>query len=162
MPLTTMLLADRARHGARALPSLSRLTTPYNASTAQRTADDKELRLRRHGCARGAATESGRTRTGTTSDEDAKPDTYGALPASPGGQQEALSKEALAAEDAVAQATPSPGAAVEGERVDVGVRAVCAGARARECRPLRALPRRRRMRCALQYVEPTAPLRSHR
>jgi hypothetical protein len=135
MPLTVVLLAEQARRGARALPSLSSRFSSAGAAVPSSDAADA-LHRRHHGerrsGARGAATDAGPPRkgTGTVADEDQRRDTYGAMPASPGGQPEAVPKEALQeAAVASAEATPAPGAAVDAgaHRDDAGVRAAALG-----------------------------------
>ena len=125
-PLTAVLLAERARLGARALPSL--------AAAASRRGDgvradyDARPRARDTAGARGAATDAGPPRRGApTEDEETKGtvkwDTYGAMPASPGGQPAPNSREALHEYDVErAEAHPSLEDAASTERLNTGVR----------------------------------------
>jgi hypothetical protein len=131
-PLTAVLLAERARLGARALPSLAAAASRRGELAGGARADnDARLRARDRAGARGAATEAreGPPRRGapTSEDEESKGtvkwDSYGALPASPGGQPAPPSREALHEYDVErAEAHPSLEDAASTERLNTGVR----------------------------------------
>jgi hypothetical protein len=123
MPLTTMLLAERARRGARAMPSLQQALPAAAAPLSALAA----ARVTQHHAAhsRGAATTTGPRKDtgGTTADEDQRWDTYGAMPASPGGVPEPVPKgEEEHADALAAETTPAPGGVAATRADESGVR----------------------------------------
>ena len=107
-PLTAALLAGRARLAPRALVPLQMAASARGGEVIWRGA-------------RSAATDAGPPRRGepTSEDEEHTWDSYGAMPASPGGQPQPPSKEALRQHDVKQAETQPP---LESDRTEPGVR----------------------------------------
>jgi hypothetical protein len=132
-PLTAVLLAERARLGGRALPSLA-------AASARLGEYHKDAGPPRRGAT-----------TSEDEDEQHREDVHGALPSSPGGQPAPLSKEALREYDVEkAQTEPPLEDAASTARTETGVRGRVAGQRRRRCARAVARDAMRAVACAVR------------